>query len=63
MMFLLIFLFLTQGFVLWMFINCATRENFPEKTKWILLIIFLNWIAALFYYFKVKRKLDGKNKN
>lgn len=43
------------GFWLWMLIDCAKRE-FDDKALWIILLIFLNFIAAILYYFIVKRK-------
>lgn len=48
--FLLLFVFW-----LWMLIDCAKRE-FDDKALWIILLIFLNFIAAVLYYFVVKRK-------
>jgi len=48
--FLLLFVFW-----LWMLIDCAKRE-FDDKALWIILLIFLNFIAAVLYYFIVKRK-------
>ncbi len=43
------------AFWLWMLIDCAKRE-FDDKALWIILLIFLNFIAAVLYYFIVKRK-------
>ena len=48
--FLLLFIFW-----LWMLIDCAKRE-FDDKALWIILLIFLNFIAAILYFFIVKRK-------
>lgn len=48
--FLLLFVFW-----LWMLIDCAKRE-FDDKALWIILLIFLNFIAAILYFFIVKRK-------
>jgi len=48
--FLLLFVFW-----LWMLIDCVKRE-FDNKALWIILLIFLNFIAAVLYYFIVKRK-------
>ncbi len=42
-------------FWLWMLIDCAKRE-FDDKALWIILLIFLNFIAAILYFFIVKRK-------
>lgn len=48
--FLLLFVFW-----LWMLIDCAKRE-FDDKVLWIILLIFLNFIAAILYFFIIKRK-------
>lgn len=42
-------------FWLWMLIDCAKRE-FDDKALWIILLIFLNFLAAILYFFIVKRK-------
>lgn len=42
-------------FWLWMLIDCIKRD-FEDRTLWIVLIIFLNIIAAVLYYFLIKRK-------
>lgn len=45
-------------FVFWilMIIDCAKRKfkSDSEKVIWILLLIFLSWIATIIYYFAVK---------
>lgn len=43
------------AFWLWMLIDCAKRE-FDDRALWIILLIFLNVIAAILYFFIVKRK-------
>lgn len=43
------------AFWLWMLIDCVKRE-FDDKALWIILLIFLGFIAAILYYFIVKRK-------
>ena len=43
------------GFWLWMLIDWEKRE-FDDKALWIILLIFLNFIAAILYFFIVKRK-------
>ena len=48
--FLLLFIFW-----LWMLIDCA-RRKFDDKALWIILLIFLHLIAAILYFFIVKRK-------
>ena len=42
-------------FWLWMLIDCVKRE-FDDKALWIILLIFLNFLAAILYFFFVKRK-------
>jgi len=46
-------------FWLWMLIDCAKRE-FDDKALWIILLVFLNFIAAILYFFIVKRKNKTK---
>lgn len=45
------------GFIfwLWMLIDAIKNEK-ENKTMWVLLIIFLNFLGALIYYFVAKRK-------
>ena len=42
-------------FWLWMLIDCIKRQ-FNDKVLWIILIVFLNLLGAILYYFIVKRK-------
>lgn len=42
-------------FWFWMLIDCAKRE-FDDKDLWIIMLIFLNFIASILYFFIVKRK-------
>lgn len=42
-------------FWLWMLIDCSKR-NFKDKAVWVILLIFLNILGAILYYFLVKRK-------
>lgn len=40
-------------FWIWMLIDCLTKE-FPgenEKVIWVLVVILLNWVGALVYFF------------
>jgi len=46
-------------FWLWMLIDCI-QNDFSDKTIWILLLVFLNFIAAILYYFMIKRKNQAK---
>lgn len=42
-------------FTIWMIVDAAKRD-FDQKVMWILLMVFFGWIAAIIYYFMVKRK-------
>ncbi len=42
-------------FTIWMIVDAAKR-NFDQKVMWILLMVFFGWIAALIYFFMIKRK-------
>lgn len=56
----LIIIFLIFGsFWLWMLIDCLTRE-FDEKVLWALMIIFLQIIGAILYFFMIRKKLVEK---
>ncbi len=55
------------GFWIWMIVDCAVR-TFPgqnDKLIWMLILILSNilagagWIAAIVYYFMVKRPADS----
>lgn len=43
------------AFWLWMLIDAAKRD-FDDKAVWIVLLIFLNGIGAILYYFIIKRR-------
>lgn len=43
------------AFWVWMLIDCI-RRGFTDKTMWILLLVFLNILGAILYYFMIKRK-------
>ena len=43
-------------FWIWMLIDCLQRKKFEDKLVWILVLIFLNILGAIFYYFLVKSK-------
>ena len=45
---------LILAFWLWMFIDCL-RRDFKDKTLWVILLIFVGPLAALLYFFIVKR--------
>jgi len=56
------FVFALFGFWIWMIIDCATQETFEgnDKVVWMLIVIFLNWLGALIYYFVRRRKRVGQ---
>ena len=45
-------------FWLWMLVDCLKNQAMQgtDKIAWVLVIVFLNWLGALIYYFVVKRK-------
>lgn len=45
---------LVGAFWLWMFVDCL-RRDFKDKTLWVILLIFVGPLAALLYFFIVKR--------
>ena len=44
-------------FMVWMLIECVQRKFKKDNDRviWVLIIVFLNWIGALVYYFVIKR--------
>lgn len=56
-MVILLIAFVAGIFTLWMFIDCLRRDFKDTTTKvlWALGMVFLNFPAALVYYFVVKR--------
>ena len=56
----------TPTFWIWMILDCAGRTfpNPSDKTTWLLVLVLVGlftgqgWLAALIYYFMVKRKYD-----
>lgn len=46
------------AFWVWMIIECATKEPSEgnDKLIWILVILLLNWLGALIYYFARRPK-------
>jgi uncharacterized membrane protein YphA (DoxX/SURF4 family) len=43
-------------FWFWMLIDCLQRKKFEDKLIWVLILVFLNLIGAILYYFLVKHK-------
>jgi len=44
---------IAEGFWIWMLVDCATNQRLVgnEKTVWILVVIFTNWLGAIIYFF------------
>lgn len=66
---LLMMIFWVGILLLWIFwlvmiIDIVKRDwkNTGDKAAYLVLVIFLNIIGALVYYFVIKRHLDNKNK-
>jgi hypothetical protein len=49
-------LFFVVLFWFWMLVDCLKRKRFEDKLVWVLVLILLNFIGALLYYFLVKSK-------
>lgn len=49
------------GFWLWMLIDVVKRP-IEKKTKWVLIVVLLQWIGALIYFFTARRKSIKKQK-
>ena len=50
-----------SAFWFWMLIDCIKRQ-FKDKTMWILLIVFFNFIGAILYFFMMRKKLIQQEK-
>jgi len=52
------FMLIAEGFWIWMLVDCATNQRLMgnEKTVWILVVIFTNWLGALIYFFAGRPK-------
>ncbi len=46
---------LFTAFWIWMFIDCLKRD-FEKKSMWIVILLLLNTLGAILYFFMVKRK-------
>ncbi|MFN6992268.1 MAG: PLDc N-terminal domain-containing protein [Fervidobacterium sp.] len=46
------------GFVfwIWMLVDCLQRKKFDDKLVWVVVLVFLNILGAILYYFIVKKK-------
>ena len=62
-LFVMLFFLLIAGFavfiiIFWiaMLIDCLQRKKFEDKLAWVLVLIFLNVLGSVLYYFLVRRK-------
>jgi uncharacterized BrkB/YihY/UPF0761 family membrane protein len=44
-----------------MLVDCAKRD-FKDKTVWIIIIIFTNFLGAVLYYYIIKKAEDSKKR-
>jgi len=46
-------------FWLWAVIDCATNDYLRDNDKlvWILVVIFLNWLGAIIYFFVARKSV------
>lgn len=68
-LFILILMLLALGltifiivFWIWMLVDCLQREKFNDKLVWIIVLIFLNIVGAVLYYFIVKQSYENVRK-
>ncbi|PIR48096.1 hypothetical protein COV06_00495 [Candidatus Uhrbacteria bacterium CG10_big_fil_rev_8_21_14_0_10_50_16] len=50
---------LFMAFWIWMLVDVLKRD-IPDKTLWVVLIVFTNWIGAFIYFFVVRKKYSMK---
>lgn len=55
------FYLIAFAFWIWMLID-AVKRDFPDKTLWVLLIIFLTFLGAILYFFIKRKKLKKEEK-
>lgn len=51
---------LFSAFWVWMIIDVINRK-FNDKTQWILIVIFLNFIGACLYFFMIRKELVNED--
>jgi len=52
----IVFLFGSLAFWIWMLVDCLKKKRFEDKLIWVLVLIFLNVMGAVLYWFLVKGK-------
>jgi prolipoprotein diacylglyceryltransferase len=62
MLFWMIIALLALIFWIWMLVDCLTRKKFEDKLVWVLVLILLNVLGAILYYFLVKRKKGKRSR-
>jgi hypothetical protein len=52
------FLFASQGFWIWMIVDCAKNKALKDNDRliWILVVVLTNWLGALIYFFAGRTK-------
>ena len=50
------------AFWIWMLVDCVKRDKLKDKLVWIIVLIFLNIIGALIYFFIVKNAPHKKSR-
>jgi hypothetical protein len=46
------------SFWAWMLFDCARRKNLKEKTFWLIVLLLLNIIGSVVYFFNVKNRRE-----
>ncbi len=59
--FMIIIMFFGLAFWLWMLIDVMKRKS-GDKLSWVLVIVFLNVLGAVLYYFMVYRAFRRKRR-
>ncbi|MBS3051919.1 MAG: PLDc_N domain-containing protein [Candidatus Aenigmarchaeota archaeon] len=49
-------------FWMWMLVDCLQRKKFNDKLVWVIVLIALNVIGAVLYYFIAKEEKRNKRK-
>jgi len=61
LIYLFMFLLIIVAMIFWIFmlIDCLSKRKFKtenDKIIWVIVLVFLNWIGALVYYFTIYKK-------
>jgi hypothetical protein len=48
--------FFSFAFWLWMLVDCLKRKKMKKKLLWVAILLFLNIVGSVLYFFAIKNK-------